>query len=211
MKTKLLIFMFAAALLGCAKTSDPNAATSGTGTSVAQSESAKGAETSPQTSPNPVAVDDALITVDTPPEVICRAFIDCLRRGDHSKAEKFLSQESITQTRKHSLDLAMPAGKDAQYTIDAPIFATNQQKIAFVSIEVTEPPESNVPPQSFSMMLRNGNFGWKIAGMMFGSESTSQDLYSFENPLDVLRIKSMLEGESRQARAPDVGGENRYQ
>ncbi len=209
MRSTTLIFFLIVGLIGCTNTDEPNSASSGDSDKVAQADPGGDVNSDLQSGSESSSGDDVLITLETPPEMICRAFIDCLRRGDHAKAEKFLSQESIAQTRKQSLDLAMPAGKDALYTISAPVFATSQQKIAFVSIEVTEPAEPNAPPQPFSMMLRNGSFGWKISGMMLGSESATQDLYSFENPLDVLRIKSMLEGDSRQARVPDAAGEYR--
>lgn len=193
-------------LVGCGQTQGPNEARVGTNDKTAKLDSARGM--SVDSSDSSTVSDDTPITVETPPETICRVFLDCLRNGEHSKAEKFLSQESIAQTRKQSLDLAMPAGKDAQYTISPPMYATSQQKIAFVSIGVSDPTAATSPP-GFSMMLKNGSFGWKIAGILFGADEATQDLYSFENPLDVLRIKSMLDGDARQARVEGNGGEIR--
>ena len=44
-----------------------------------------------------------------------------------------------------------------------------------------------------------------------GRRADAQDLLSFENPMDVLRIKSMIEGEERQARAGATGDGIRFQ
>jgi hypothetical protein len=126
-----------------------------------------------------------------------------LQHGQASYAEKLLSQESITNTRSHSLDLATPAGPGATYTISPPMYATTQQKIAFVLVEVHEGENSDGPTQPFTLMLRKGGYGWKISGIMLGSDSETQDLYSFENPLDVERIKSLVDGQQRQAAADD--------
>jgi hypothetical protein len=203
MRFALLLVGVASLLAGCTTSTVPPSDGSSTSDTPAPSTAEPGSESRQS------IVES--ITVDTPPEMICRAFIECLRCGDAARAEKLMSQESITQTRKHALDLAMPAGPNASYSVGVPQYATSQQKIAFVSIDVHDPEAADANTQSFSMMLRNGNFGWKISGIMLGAEGTDQDLFSFENPLDVVRIKSMLDGEERQAMAPAESGGRRYQ
>jgi hypothetical protein len=54
------------------------------------------------------------------------------------------------------------------------------------------------------MMLRRGERGWKIAGMLLQSDGVSTDLVSFENPSDVVRIKSMLGTDSEPVREAEV-------
>lgn len=211
MYTKFALLILMAIVVGCSQTEQPNAASSDSPDKVAIGPEEKTPTATPHDQSQPHAIDESLLTVDTSPEVICQAFIDFLRLGENSKAEKLLSQDSIAQTRKHKLDLATPAGKDAKYAIGQPSFATNQQKVAFVPVHVDAAGPETSADQSFSMMLKRGIYGWKITGIMLQTASENQDLYSFENPLDVLKIKSMIDGEVRQARLPVAGDQNHYQ
>jgi hypothetical protein len=197
MNSRLFSIVLLSILVGC---SGPASTKSSPGDATTQASSTNdGVSASSSDGPSPV-VDATSIAVDSPPETICRIFIDYLRLGENSKAEKLMTQEAISQTRKLELDLAAPAGPDANYAVGHAEFATNQQRIAFVPVVVTEGGDSS-DMQSFSMMLKFGDFGWKIAGIYLGAHSETQDLLSFENPQDVQRIKSMLESESHQEQA----------
>ena len=200
MRPKLAFVALIAALFGCSKPEEPKAASSAAPDKVAHAESTN----------STTAIDATNFTIDTPPEIICRSFVEMLRKGENSSAEKLLSQDSIAQTRKHQLDLATPVGKDANYTVGDPMFATNQQKVAFVPVAVSDPGQA-AAVSSFSMMLRKGNFGWKITGIMLQADGESQDLFCFENPQDVLKMKSMIDGELRQAHGDNPGETMRFE
>ncbi len=201
MRPKLIFVVLLAAIVGCTKSEEPKAASSISPDKVAHAESANA----------PSTADVENFTVDTPPEIICRTFVEFLRKGENSNAEKYLSQESIAQTRKHQLDLATPVGPNANHVVGEPMYATNQQKVAFVPVAVTESGTPGATSPSFSLMLKKGTYGWKITGILLQADGESQDLFCFENPQDVLKIKGMIDGETRQARIDTPGEEKRYQ
>lgn len=211
MKFQLALSVAIVCAAGCSQSNQPTTAGSRSPDQVATLRGEDSKDRAMSDAESDSATARGAITVDSPPEDVCREFIECLRRGDSSRAEKFLSQESISQTRKHSLNLATPAGPGASYSIQPPMFATTQKKIAFVSIEVSETNHQSPEPQAFSMMLRNGSFGWKICGIMLGTQNSGQDLYSFENPMDVMRIKSMIDGDEQHVRAAQSADSNHYQ
>jgi hypothetical protein len=199
MKPQLVWIVVLAAAVGCGTGNSPNTASSDQSDQVA--EDLPPASVAPRDGADAAAIDPSQFTIGTPPETICQAFVDLLRRGESGEAEKLLSQESMTQTRRHHLELALPAGPAARYEVGAALYATNQAKLAFVPVSLaSEDSSSGGPPMS--MMLRYGKYGWKITGMLLTLEEQSQDLISFENPLDVVRIKSLIEGDVRQARVP---------
>jgi hypothetical protein len=105
----------------------------------------------------------------------------------------------------------MPGGQDATYNIGEPSFATNEKKVAFVPVTPIEAQTGDASTQPFSLLLKKGKFGWKIVGISLPADDQSQELYSFENPLDVLKIKSLIDGEIRQARATENGELNRLE
>ena len=143
------------------------------------------------------------ISIDSPPNDICRFFIERLREGDTSKAERLMTQKSILEARNKQLSLSTPVGPGAHYHLGETQYATSKKEVAFVPCEVIQTIDGESVSKEFSMMLKNGRTGWKIAGMLVPNlESQTQDLLSFENPDDVAQIKEMVDPESRQANLP---------
>jgi hypothetical protein len=135
--------------------------------------------------------DEIQLAIDSTPELVCEYFIGHLQRENLTKAERCLTQEAMTHIRACELELSAPGGPNAVYRFQPPKFASAKQTVAFVPCVVVD----NGQTDEFSLMLKHGEFGWKIAGMLLPDEHQSADLFSFENPVDVAKIKSMI-GES---------------
>ncbi len=159
-----------------------------TTTQTGSSESATESPTTDSTSGTSAAATEVKITVDALPETVCEHFINLLRAGDTDEAERFMTQKALAQIRSCELELSAPGGPKATYRYQPAEFASAKQEIAFVPCVVVDGGET----EQFSMMLRRGDVGWKIAGMLLQTDEAGADLVSFENPNDVVRIKSML-------------------
>ncbi len=180
-----LVFLCLIAVCGCS--SKPSGNSGGGATNTGDPHSSKAATTDQIANDSKDAVSGIELAIDSPPELVCHCFIDRLQHGNLLKAEKMLTQKAMQYIRECNLELSAPGGPDATYRYLTPEYATSQQKVAFVPCVVVE----NGDTQEFSLMLKRGEFGWKIAGMLMQMDK-SKDLFSFENPNDVARIKAMI-------------------
>ena len=158
----------------------------------AASDQATVVDASPDVHAKSPAKTDSQLTVASSPEDVCRSFIKDLQKGEVLRAEKLLTQKSITNTRRFELNFGPKVGPGASYYVGTAQYATSKQKIAFVPCQVSNSTEEQ---DSFSMMLRRNATGWKIAGLLFKPDGESvNDLLSFENPDDVVQLRDMFEG-----------------
>ena len=127
--------------------------------------------------------------IQTTPEDVCQRFIDALQSGDQVTALQQLTQRAAIETKNADLEM-QPLG-DAQTEIEVmpAKFATSKQLVAQVDCRVTTPGSD---PAVVTWLMSRGASGWKISGMTVQLENGGLDLLSFENPLDVARIKDSV-------------------
>lgn len=201
--TRCSVYFLMAGLIlfssGCGKSSSVADRDDGAQQSATAGNLSDPANSSTQTSTTITAATRPEITVDSTPAEVCAMFLAELSLSEVKRAEKLMTQEAVLQIRNCQLELGPPGGPTAEYRLGETQFASGQQRVAFVPCSVVDEYQT----QEFSMMLRHSPHGWKIAGMLFDSEDQGQDLFSFENPVDVAKIKSMMGQEVRQAALSD--------
>lgn len=151
--------------------------------------------------PSPALAVHGDLPVDAGPDEVCRKFLECLKQSERSAAEKLLSKRALTHTKRANLNLESPGSETAEFIVEPPRFATNKKELATVDCLVRDSLHGQAIESKLSWMLRLEPAGWRICGMILEMEdSHSMDLLSFENPLDVERIKATLSAEEN----PDV-------
>jgi len=147
----------------------------------------------PQTGSSPASAGLASLTPDSPPQDVCRQFLDLLRAGNHAEAELMLTKQALMETRRAQLELEAPGGPAAQFEIGQVRFATSKQEVAQVDCIVIDPAAGTTNNYTITWVMRRQPTGWKIAGMLLpGPTDGAHDLLSFENALDVTQIRQAL-------------------
>lgn len=138
------------------------------------------------------------------PADVCEAFVKALVKNDSIVAGQNLTRQALFETRRAELELGPPGSEKAEYKIGKTFYATSKKKVAQVECFVAEP-DSSVPSKLL-WILKRENTGWKIAGMMAYGEDVTPDLVSFENRVDINRIKEALESPSSEIQQNDSNG-----
>ncbi len=152
------------------------------------------------------------LSMNSSPEKVCQVFLRSLQSGDQISAQQLLTERAIIETSKANLELASPGSPDAVFEILPARYDTLKKRNAHVDCLVRQTPDAaNHPPIKLTWILRRNSSGWKISGMAVSGDEDSIDMLSFENPIDVARIKNSVSdgdtaAEQRQAQSPRSDG-----
>ena len=146
---------------------------------------------------SPASRNEADLTIESSPQEVCREFLRALQKRDLVSAGQLLTSRAIVETHRANLELAFPGGENSSFEVCPPEYASSKQQMAQVDCIIRHPDDSE--PFRLSWMMKLQRSGWKISGMTFQNDQNgSIDLLSFENPLDVARIKSAVSDDSSE-------------
>ena len=133
-----------------------------------------------------------LPSADTPPDVVCKQFLELLNLEDANSFELLLTPAALNVANRLKFHLPPIADAATKFTVAEPAYGTIREKLCFVDCKFDD--AENVENSTLTVMMRKTRSGWRIAGMMVDGEQTgTQNLLSFENSKDVLQIKSSVE------------------
>lgn len=148
---------------------------------------------------------------DLGPAEACERFMSLLQSGQRIGAENMLTRVALTITKKADLNLEPIGGEDATFKIGDVRSATIKNKLAYVDCVVSSKIDGLTEELKLTWLVRKQGTGWRISGVMLPAENeASPDLLSFENIVDVTRMRNwvssdVIEGdlppESRQAKS----------
>ena len=138
---------------------------------------------------SPAATPFKIPDINTPPEHVCKQFVELLNRGDSKHFELLLTPAALNVSNKLNFSLPPLADEHAKIEVGVPQFGTIREKLCFVDCKITDTESTDL-----TMMLRNSKKGWRVAGMMVEGETVnSKNLLSFENLTDVGQIRESLQ------------------
>ncbi|QEG20689.1 ABC transporter substrate-binding protein [Mariniblastus fucicola] len=195
--TILLALILTTAFIGC---SEPAATT----------ESGESEDTVSQTRESAIPETDVATQPDTLPgsdataKVVCERFLALLSKNERNLAEQLLTRQAFKATVDAGLELEALGGPGSKVKVGEASYATSRAKVAQVPCTVVEKDGSK---QSLLWMMRRGDSGWRIAGLIVET-GESQEFLSLENRADVAAIMasqggSSSEGNIRQVSATD--------
>lgn len=142
--------------------------------------------------PSPAAGVSNLPPVDAPPEEVCQKFMDLLQAGNRLAAENLLTRTALVVTEESGLHLEPMGGPTAVYSVTDVRYATNKQKLAQVECLVSDDEDGMHFEMPITWFVRKQRTGWRISGVLLEIEpGQAPDLLSFENAIDVVRMKAM--------------------
>ena len=205
------VFLLMPGFYGCnSETPDEPAASSLNELQPAQKETEETTSVSakPTIESSPAAPKSVLPPKDADPEIVCKAFLALLQKGNRVAAENLLTRSALAVTGRADLQLEPIGTESATYELGAPLYATNKQKLAQVACKIVDVVDGEKSESELTWLVRKQKEGWRISGILLQMEANQpQDLLSFENYNDVLKIKSSLVGDDsggqRQAAAPN--------
>ncbi len=191
-----LACVFAVLAVGCGGEAEKDTSDDKKQARLAKTETTSVTPSSPTIETSPAKRKSDLPPRDAAPDVVCRAFLDLLRSDKRLAAENLLTRSALAVTGRADLRLE-PLGSDAaKYELGQPQYATNKQVLAQVVCKITDEIDGEKFESDLTWMVRKQNEGWRISGIMIQLEADQpQDLLSFENYDDVLKIKSSLSDE----------------
>lgn len=130
------------------------------------------------TQPNGLPDKDATATE------VCECFLGLLAQNERTFAEQLLTRKALKVTVEVGLELEAMGGPEASLKVEEAIYATSRAKVAQVPCTVTEKDGST---QTLTWMMRRGESGWRIAGLILDGDK-SPELLSLENKADVASI-----------------------
>lgn len=138
---------------------------------------------------SPAATRFKIPDINTPPEDVCKQFIELLNRSDSKHFELLLTSAALNVSNKLNFSLPPLADEHATVEVGEPQFSTIREKLCFVDCQIKDAVSTDL-----TMMLRNSKKGWRIAGMMVEGEiAGAKNLLSFENLTDVTQISESLQ------------------
>ncbi len=121
---------------------------------------------------------------DATAKLVCERFLALLSQGERSLAEQLLSSKALKATIAAGLELEPMGGEGAVVKVGEALYATSRAEVAQVPCTVTEKDGTS---QSLQWMMRRGESGWRIAGLIIESGGSTEFL-SLENKADVAAI-----------------------
>jgi len=174
----------------------------------ADTETTSVAASKPTIETSPADPKSDLPPQNAPPDVVCQTFLALLQSNKRMAAENLLTRTALAVTGRADLQLEPLGSHLAKYELAEPLYATNKLELAQVACKVIDVIDGERTESELTWLVRRQNEGWRISGIMLQLEADKpQDLLSFENYNDVLKIKSSLVGDDsggeRQASAAD--------
>jgi len=129
---------------------------------------------------------------DQSPERLCQHFMELLQNNDSIKAETLLTRMSQMNTTKEELELKAIGGPTAKFSVGQVRYATQKKELAQVDCKVTDTSSDDPFEMEMTWVVKRNKKSWRISGVMLQLEEDAKiDLLSFENLVDVRRIKSI--------------------
>ncbi len=143
-------------------------------------------DVSPSTAPKTdiATQPNTLPTNDATAREVCERFLGLLAQGERTFAEQLLTRRALKVTVEVGLELEAMGGPEASVEVGKACYATSRATVAQVPCTVTEKDGSK---QTLTWMMRRGESGWRIAGLILDSDK-SPELLSLETKADVLAI-----------------------
>jgi hypothetical protein len=188
----LIAILLAPAFSGCAQpvadSSDGETQDSLAQTDAGSSAPQKDVATQPNTLPEK----------DASAAEVCKCFLSLLAQDERTLAEQLLTRRAFKVTVDAGLELEPMGGKNASLKVGEAVYATSRAEVAQVPCTVTE---KNGKQQTLTWMMRRGDSGWRIAGLILNS-GKSPEFLSLENKADVAAMMGPAEsGTVRQVSA----------
>ncbi|MEL7496247.1 MAG: hypothetical protein AAFN77_01465 [Planctomycetota bacterium] len=205
-----LLVMFAVLTIGCGPaTEEPGGDGSASNTGSDTDEVSSVTPTDPESAIiSPAKLDANSKKYDQSPSAVCQRFMDLLQSGNRIGAENLMTRAALTNITSLGLKLEPMGGPKAKYTIGDVTYATNRNKLAHVDCVINETIDGETISMKIAWQARESNDCWRISGVILEKEDgNGLDLLSFENIVDVSKIKSMAseevldEAPTRQAKA----------
>lgn len=121
---------------------------------------------------------------DASAKQVCERFLELLAQGERSLAEQLLTPRALKTTVAAGLELEAMGDSESTLEVGDAMYATTRAKVAQVPCTSTSKDGTS---QSIQWLMRRGDSGWRIAGLIVDSGST-QELLSLESVADVASI-----------------------
>ena len=174
----LIAFMLAPLLGGCNQPVAQNTSNDNSESVVDSNDGNSIPQVDIATQPNKLPENDATA------KQVCERFLGLLAQGERSLAEQLLTRQALKVTIDAGLELEAMGGPDSTVNVGDAMYATSRAKVAQVPCTVTE---KDGEKQSLLWMMRRGESGWRISGLIVDT-GKSQELLSLENRADVAAI-----------------------
>ncbi|MEM7783225.1 MAG: hypothetical protein AAF939_18300 [Planctomycetota bacterium] len=141
---------------------------------------------------SPAVQDSQPLSQDSTPSQVCQKFMTLLQNGNRIGAENLLTRAALTSTSREGLVLEPLGGPDSKYEFGETRYATNKQNLAQVDCKINDFSDGSPFEMELTWVIRKQATGWRISGVMLELEPGKvKDFLSFENSLDVIRMKQM--------------------
>ena len=129
---------------------------------------------------------------DQSPKQLCQRFMELLQNNDSIKAKTLLTRISQMNTTKEELELKSIGGPSAKFSVGQVRYATQKKELAQVDCKVVDTSDDDPFEMEMTWVVKRNKKSWRISGVMMQLEEDAKiDLLSFENLIDVRRIKSI--------------------
>lgn len=155
-----------------------------------QADSIQSSESLPP-KPDLATLPTTLPESDATASEVCERFVSLLQQGERTLAEQLLTRKALKTTVDVGLELQTMGGVDSQATVATASYATSRAKVAQVPCTILEKDGSK---QELTWMMRRGESGWRIAGLIVQTQKAPEFL-SLENKADVSAIMRANQGE----------------
>lgn len=135
----------------------------------------------------------------TPGEIVA-AFLNAARSGDDQTATLLLTSKARSETEREGLVLDPPGTPSMRFEIGKIEISPEDASAAYVNSVWSETETKSEQTFEVVWVLRKESQGWRIAGMAAETTAGTQPVFlNFEDPQDLLRIKSEVDGEPEPA------------
>ena len=118
--------------------------------------------------------------------------MELLQNNDSIKAKTLLTRISQMNTTKEELELKSIGGPSAKFSVGQVRYATQKKELAQVDCKVVDTSDDDPFEMEMTWVVKRNKKSWRISGVMMQLEEDAKiDLLSFENLIDVRRIKSI--------------------
>lgn len=134
------------------------------------------------------------------PGEIVAAFLNAARGGDDQTATLLLTAKARSETEREGLVLDPPGTPSMRFEIGKIEISPEDASAAYVNSVWSETESKSEQTFEVVWVLRKETNGWRIAGMAAETVAGAQPVFlNFEDPQDLLRIKSEVDGEPEPA------------
>lgn len=127
---------------------------------------------------------NALPTKEADAREVCVSFSKLLKKGERTLAEQLLTRRALSVVVDAGLELEPMGTPSAKVQIGKAMYATSRALVAQVPCDIIEKDGST---QKMTWMMRRGEAGWRIAGLIVES-GKGPEFLSLENRADVASI-----------------------